>query len=112
MRKLRGIGKKPVTETAISKTESHKPEKTIESEVKTEKTKKKITNFGVSIPDSEVVPFEKAKSQEIFTHLGTVLTVSVACLVILGILYYLERQVDWVNMINLKINGIVSRLNW
>jgi len=56
--------------------------------------------------------FDEAKSQEIFRHLKTVLTVSVACLLILTLLYYFERQYDWVNLINLKIKDVLANWNW
>jgi len=56
--------------------------------------------------------FDKAKSQEIISHLKVVITVSALCLTILVALYYFERQFDWVNSINLKIKELVGGMDW
>lgn len=119
LRRLKGIGKKPTQSTTISekapKIVKNSQENISAATVKSVRTRKNfnlLNNINFSIPDSEIVPFDKAKSREIYSHLRTVITVSISCLVILGALYYFERQHDWVNGINLHIKGAMDNWNW
>lgn len=50
-------------------------------------------------PLSKPISFEESKSQEIISHLKTVMTVSILCLILVGSLYFLELRVRWVEQI-------------
>jgi hypothetical protein len=53
-------------------------------------------------PLSKPMSFEKSKSQEIASHLKTVMLVSVLCLIIVSFLYFLELRIHWVEQILLS----------
>lgn len=115
LRKLRGLGRvKRVENFVVSSPETKEiaKEKSPVTETKVKVIKKKPLKLGVTIPDSEIVLFDKDKSKEIFHHVRTVMTVSVVCLMILGVLYYFERQNDWVNSINIEVNDLMANWDW
>lgn len=51
---------------------------------------------------AEPMSIEESKSQEILSHLKTVMLVSALCLVIVGSLYFLESKTHWVEQVLLS----------
>jgi len=70
-----------------------------------------VKNTFIPQPPAAVSP-DEAKFQEIYSHLKTVLLVSILCIAIVIILYYLEQQNDWVTTINTKMNNISKGWKW
>lgn len=57
-------------------------------------------------------PLGKEKSQEIFSHLKIVFSVSFICLIFLSILYFLELRIGWVENVNNTIKSLLASLDW
>jgi len=58
------------------------------------------------------VSLEEEKSREIMGNLKTVFAVSGLCLVILGILYFLELRGDWVAGLDERVKSLMSGWAW
>lgn|GEM_PF-2217285 len=109
LRKLRGIGKKAILGVASVETQKHQPAPSKEVLNNNEVT---FTEIPSTPEDTGFVSFDEAKSKEIRRNLRTVMTVSVGCLIILGILYYFESQNDWVSLVNTDISEFMTGWSW
>lgn len=111
LRKLRKIGKKPLefiqTDNPSSDKEKYRPILSEQPPIDKALIKPKLAPEKADYPI-----FNEEKSKEILGNIKTVMTVSVACLVILGILYYFESQNDWVDLVNTKINEFMAGWSW
>ena len=109
LRKLRGIGKKPIQGTIPIKTQKNQP---LSSEEKADEGEVGFIEASITSEDTSFAPFDENKFKEIRRNISTVMTVSVGCLIILGILYYFESQNDWVSLVNADINEFMAGWSW
>ena len=86
--------------TVFSKFDSRELVADSAPEEKEEKTEAQDNRDAIS--EAPQYTFDEAKHQEIKSHLKTVILVSVLCLVLLGIVYFLELKMHWVEQILLS----------
>jgi len=106
-RKLHHIGKPEFIETQRTEATS------IESPKEEKATP--IISAKSSGPEAKkpvYLSFEQAKSQEILGNIKLVLSVSILCLLLLGILYFFELRGDWVAGVNEWVKGLLSGWTW
>lgn len=71
---------------------------------------KNIPSVSDKIAATANIPDRKRK--EIIGHLRTVMLTSLFCLLVLGILYYLDQQNNWVNKLNSGAKDFLTSWNW
>jgi len=103
-----------ISKPAVSETPSYEPVK--ENIQYSENKESQRTPEPVkSAPEAKkpvYLSFEEEKSQEIMGNLKMVLTVSILCLLFLGILYFFELRHDWVSGINEEVKSLLSGWTW
>ena len=113
MRKMMKLGKKNPSDNSFSKVSEEKKENLTEPLVSEEKNlDPRGRETKKALPKTKIESEDDKKYKDIYSHLKTVFTTSLFCIVLLFFLYYMEERNHWLEGVNEYIKNFLNNLDW
>jgi len=113
MRKMMKLGKKNPSDNSFSKVSEEKKENLTEPLVSEEKNPDpRGRETKKALPKTKIESEDDKKYKDIYSHLKTVFTTSLFCIVLLFFLYYMEERNHWLEGVNEYIKNFLNNLDW